>query len=60
METTKQILDKLNNLDEEFQSYLLFAFTALIAIIFLLYLLYLNRLNSKECDYMNDLYPAVN
>lgn len=49
----------VENLDDEFQSYLMFLIIAIVVICYLLYLLRLSKLNKKECDYMNSLYPDI-
>lgn len=53
-------LSQIKSLDEDFQSYMIIAFTLIIIIIFISYMIYLSRLESRECDYMNSLYPSVN
>lgn len=53
-------LSTIKNMDENFQSYLIITFIFLILIIFIGYMIYLSRLQSRECDYMNSLYPSVN
>ncbi len=52
-------LSKIKGLDEQFQSYMIIAFTFIIIIIFIGYMIYLSKLNSRECDYMNDLYSSI-
>lgn len=52
-------LSQLQSLDENFQSYMILTFTFIILIIFIGYLIYLSRLQSSECNYMNDLYPSL-
>jgi len=49
----------MESLDEEFQTYLLFMIIGIIVIMYLVYLSYLASLQTKECDYMNKLYPDV-
>ena len=46
-------------MDENFQSYMIMVFIGIIVIIFVLYMIYLSRLESRECDYMNNLYSSV-
>jgi hypothetical protein len=53
-------LSKLKGLDEDFQSYMIMALIFIILIIFIGYMIYLSKLESRECDYMNNLYSAVN
>jgi hypothetical protein len=53
-------LSAIKNLDEDFQVYMIMAFTFLVLIIFIGYMIYLSRLQNNECDYMNSLYPSVN
>lgn len=52
-------LSAIKNMDENFQMYVIMAFTLIILIIFIVYLVYLSRLEGKECDFMNNLYPSV-
>jgi hypothetical protein len=52
-------LNKLKSLDEDFQSYILIAIISIILIIFIGYMIYLTKLESRTCDYMNDLYPSL-
>ena len=52
-------LSAIKNMDEDFQSYIIIAFTLIILIIFICYMIYLSRLQNAECDYMNSLYPSV-
>jgi len=52
-------LSAIKNMDEQFQSYMILAFTLIILIIFIGYMIYLSRLQNNECNYMNSLYPSV-
>lgn len=52
-------LSQIKSLDENFQTYLIMAFTFVILIIFIGYLIYISRLQNAECDYMNNLYSSV-
>ncbi len=52
-------LSQIKSLDENFQSYVIMAFTLIILIIFIGYMIYLSRLENATCDYMNSLYPSV-
>jgi hypothetical protein len=56
----EQYLSNITNSDEAFQSYMIIAIIFIILVIFIAYMIYLSRLESKECDYMNSLYPSVN
>jgi hypothetical protein len=58
-EEISKYLNVIKDLDEEFQSYIVMAFTLLILIIFICYMIYLNRLENSECDHMNTLYPSI-
>jgi hypothetical protein len=49
----------MSNLDEKFQTYLLFMIIIIIVICYLCYLSYLARLQTSECNYMNNLYSEV-
>jgi hypothetical protein len=53
-------LSVIQNLDEDFKVYAILAFTFLILIIFIVYMIYLSKLQDKECDHMNTLYPSIN
>jgi hypothetical protein len=50
---------QINSLDESFQTYMIMAFIFIILIIFIGYMIYLSKLEKRECDYMNTLYPSV-
>jgi hypothetical protein len=50
----------MTNLDEQFQTYLIFMIITIIVIAYLWYLSYIASLKTKECDYMSKLYPDVN
>jgi len=56
---TGDYLRIIQNMDEDFQSYMIMAFIFIILIIFIGYLIYLSRLQNAECDYMNNLYSSV-
>lgn len=58
--STTDYLSAIKNMDEDFQSYMIMIFIGIIVIIFILYMIYLRRLESRQCDYMNDLYSSVN
>ena len=49
----------VKNLDEEYQTYLLLMIIIIIVLIYLAYLAYIFSLQSRECDYMNNLYPTI-
>jgi len=49
----------MTNLDEKFQTYLIFMIIIIIVITYLGYLSYMSSLQTKECDYINKLYPDV-
>lgn len=57
--STTDYLSAIKNMDEDFQSYMIMIFIGIIVIIFILYMIYLSRLESRECDYMNNLYSSV-
>lgn len=57
---TDDYLTVIKNMDESFQSYMIMVFIFIILIIFIGYMIYLSKLQSRECDYMNTLYPSVN
>ena len=52
-------LSAIKGLDEDFQSYMIIAFIIIILIIFVGYMIYLSKLESRECSYMNTLYPSI-
>lgn len=56
---TNDYLSKLKGLDEDFQSYMIMALIFIILIIFIGYMIYLSKLESRECDYMNNLYSTI-
>ena len=52
-------LSQIKNMDEDFQSYMILAFIFIILIIFIGYMIYLSKLEKRECNYMNNLYPNI-
>jgi hypothetical protein len=52
-------LSTIQNMDENFQSYMIISFIFIILIIFIGYMIYLSKLNNRNCDYMNNLYSSV-
>jgi len=52
-------LSTIQNMNEDFQSYMIMAFILLILIIFVGYMIYLSKLENRECNYMNSLYPSL-
>ena len=57
--STTDYLSAIKNIDEDFQSYMIIIFIGIIVIIFVVYMIYLSRLESRECDFMNNLYSSV-
>ena len=53
-------LNSIYNMDEDFVSYFILALILIIIIVYISYMIYLTRLQSKECSYVNMLYPSVN
>jgi hypothetical protein len=53
-------MEYLKNLDEDFQSYMIFLFIFMVMFLFIGYMIYLNRLKGREISYINDLYPSIN
>lgn len=49
----------IKELGEEFQIYLLFTIIIIIVIMYLIFIMYQSSLQTKECDFMNTLYPDV-
>jgi len=63
-ETTSNPLSKINlssikNMSEDFISNIILGFIVLLVIIIIGYIVYLSKLQSKECDYVNDIYGAL-
>lgn len=56
---TTDYLSKIKSLDEDFQSYLIMAFILVILIIFIAYMIYLSKLEGREVNFMNNLYPSL-
>jgi len=52
-------LSAIKTMDENFQSYVIMAFIFLILIIFIGYMIYLSKLEGREVNYMNTLYPSL-
>ena len=48
------------SMDEDFVSYFILAIILIIVISYVSYMIYLNSLQSKECSYLNMLYPSIN
>jgi len=57
--TTKDYLSAIKNMNEDFQSYIIFAFILIILAIFIGYMIYLSKLDGKEVSYMNNLYSSI-
>jgi hypothetical protein len=53
-------LSSIQNMNDDFQSYVVIAFIFIILLIFIGYMIYLSKLENKEVDFMNNLYPSVN
>lgn len=58
--TQNNYLSAIQNMDEQFQVYMISAFTLIIILIFIGYMIYLSRLQSSQVSHMNNLYPSVN
>jgi len=54
------IVDSIMNLEEDFVSRMVFMFIVFILFITIIYILNTKSLRSKECSYMNNLYPSIN
>jgi hypothetical protein len=52
-------LSSMQNLDENFQSYMIMTFVFIILLIMVGYILYLHRLDNSEVNYINTLYPSL-
>jgi hypothetical protein len=57
---TTDYLSSLKNMDEDFQCYIIMGIIFILLIFMIGYIIYLRRLKNSECDYMNNLYSAVN
>jgi hypothetical protein len=57
--TQNNFISTIQNLDEDFQVYIISIFAMIILIIFIVYMIYLSRLQKSEVNYMNSLYPSV-
>jgi hypothetical protein len=47
-------------MNEDFVSYFILALILIIVITYISYMIYLSTLESKECNYLNMLYPSIN
>ena len=56
---SQDYLTQLKNMNEDFQSYMIFGFIFIILMVMISYVIYLTRLEGSECNYMNTLYPSV-
>jgi hypothetical protein len=56
---TTDYLSNIQNMDENFQMYIIFTIIFMVLAIFIWYMIYLGRLEASECNYMNTLYPSV-
>lgn len=52
-------LNTIYNMNEDFVSYFILALILIIVISYVSYMIYLNGLESKECNYLNMLYPSI-
>jgi hypothetical protein len=52
-------LNNMYNMNEEFASYIILALIIIIIISYISYMIYLNRLETKQCSYLNMLYPSI-
>ena len=57
--TTANYLSSLKNMNEDMKSYMIISITLIILAIFIGYMIYLSQLDSKEVNYMNNLYSSV-
>ena len=53
-------LSGIKNMKEDFISNIILGFILLLVILMIVYIIYLTKLPSKECDFMNNLYGALN
>lgn len=54
------IQETLNKMSDDFIGYLVLALISIILLIFISYIIFLRRLRSRQCDFMDTLYPSVN
>ena len=54
-----KFMNIIKNLDEEYQTYLVLMIIIIIVLIYLSSLSYISSLKTKDCDYMNNLYPDI-
>ena len=59
MPNQKLNFNSLYNMNEDFASYIILALIIIIIITYISYMIYLSRLESKECSYLNMLYPSI-
>jgi hypothetical protein len=52
-------LNLLNNMHEDFASFLILALIIIIVIAYISYSIYMTQLETKECNYLNTLYPSI-
>lgn len=57
--TALDYMRSIQNMDAEFQSYMILSFCLIVIVFFLGYLYYLSRLKERNIAYMNDLYPSL-
>jgi hypothetical protein len=53
-------ISSITNMKEDFVSTMILGFILLLVILMIIYIIYLTRLQTKECDYMNDIYGSLN
>jgi hypothetical protein len=54
------IQETLNNMNDDFISYLILALISVLLIVFVSYIVYMRGLKSRECNFMDTLYPSLN
>lgn len=59
MDKAEEIVDIISNLNDDFKSYIIIAFTFLVLICFISYMMYLKNLNHTEPKHMNNLYSTL-
>lgn len=52
-------LDLIYNMNEDFASFLILALILIIIIVYISYFIYMTQLETRECGYLNDLYPSI-
>jgi hypothetical protein len=52
-------LDLIYNMNEDLASFLILALILIIIIVYISYFIYMTQLETRECGYLNTLYPSI-